>query len=128
MGEYEGLQEEVRSIELPGIDTVENKYPDRDYAVDIEYPEFTTLCPRTRLPDFATIRITYSPDQKLVELKSLKLYFTAYRDKGFFHEHFTNRILDDFVKTCEPRWAEIESKLNVRGGITTTVRASYRKE
>jgi 7-cyano-7-deazaguanine reductase len=128
VSEYEGRQEYVREIELPKIETVENKYQDREYEVEIEYPEFTTVCPKTKLPDFATIKIIYSPDKRIAELKSLKLYFVAYRDIGFFHEHFTNRILDDFVEAVKPRWAKIEVKVNVRGGISTTVRRSYRKK
>ncbi|NOZ77219.1 MAG: NADPH-dependent 7-cyano-7-deazaguanine reductase QueF [Euryarchaeota archaeon] len=126
--EYEGRQDYVRDIELPGIETVRNMYPDRDYTVEVEYPEFTTLCPKTGLPDFATVRISYVPDERIAELKSLKHYFIAYRDLGFFHENFTNRILDDFVRAVDPKEAHIEVRVNVRGGILTTVRRSYRRK
>lgn len=123
---YENLQDYVKTIELPAIDTVENMYPEKEYQLDIEFPEFTTLCPKTGFPDFAVIRITYSPGERLAELRSLKYYLTSYRSKGFFHEHFTNRILDDFANAVNPLWAKIEAEVNVRGGIYTTVRASYR--
>ena len=125
---YEGLQEHVRSIELPAIEVVENKYRDKHYVCEHVYKEFTTLCPKTKLPDFATIRIVYEPDSYLVELKSLKYYFIAYRNLGFFHEHFTNRILEDFVKHVKPRWAYVEARVNVRGGIESRIRAIYKRE
>lgn len=123
---YAGLQEHVRSIELPRIEVVENKYRDKHYICEHVFPEFTTLCPKTKLPDFATIRIVYEPDNYLVELKSLKYYFIAYRNLGFFHEHFTNRILEDFVKHVMPRWAYVEAKVNIRGGIASTIRVLWK--
>jgi 7-cyano-7-deazaguanine reductase len=95
--------------------------------VDLECNEFTCICPRTALPDFATIRIQYSPDKFCVELKSFKLYLLAYRNVGIFHEHATNKILDDFVKAAHPRRAKIEAVFNIRGGIKTTVIREYRK-
>lgn len=104
-----------------------NRYPGREYEVSISCPEFTAVCPRTGQPDFATIRITYVPDQKIVELKSLKLYMASYRDQGIFHEHVTNRILDDFVRACEPLRCEVVGDFNVRGGIKTVVTANYKK-
>jgi 7-cyano-7-deazaguanine reductase len=125
MSEYEGKQEYVRTIKLPGIEVIENKYPDKEYTAKIEYPEFSTLCPKTGLPDYATIEIVYNPNEFLAELKSLKLYFVAFRDKGFFHEHFTNRIFDDFIEAVKPVWAKIEVRVNPRGGITTTIRREY---
>ena len=125
MTEYEGKQEYVRTIELPKIDVVENQYPDKEYTVKIEYPEFSTICPKTGMPDYATIEIVYNPNEYLVELKSLKLYFVAFRDIGFFHEHFTNRIFDDFIDTVNPNWAKMEVRVNPRGGITTTIRREY---
>lgn len=109
------------------LETVPNQHADRDYEVNITCPEFTALCPRTGQPDFATIRIVYTPDQKLVELKSLKLYLHSYRDRGIFHEHITNQILDHFVQAAEPRRCEVVGDFNVRGGIKTVVRASYEK-
>lgn len=107
------------------IEVVKNQYAERDYAVKIEFPEFTCVCPKTGLPDFATIYIEYVPDKKLIELKSLKLYFVSYRNVGTFHEHVVNKILDDLVKACQPRSMKIVGEFNVRGGITTTVESSY---
>ena len=107
------------------IETVKNSYPKRNYNVHIEFPEFTCVCPKTGLPDFATIVIDYVPDKKIVELKSLKLYFVAYRNVGIFHENVVNQILDDIVKACKPRSIKIIGEFNVRGGIKTIVSAAY---
>ncbi len=124
---YEDLQEDIRAIELPGIEVFQNKYADRDYEVNLESPEFTCICPKTGLPDFGTIVVTYCPDKLCVELKSFKLYLVAFRNVGIFHENVVNRVLDDFVKACKPRWAKVESVVMPRGGITTTVVAEYKK-
>lgn len=123
---YEGLQESIRKIKTPKIQVWENKYKDKDYAINLETAEFTCICPKTGLPDFATIKIQYRPSKWCIELKSLKEYLTFYRDMGIFHEHVTNRILEDFVKACKPRWAMIEGIFNIRGGIQATVKAEYR--
>jgi 7-cyano-7-deazaguanine reductase len=109
------------------LETVPNPHPDRDYEVSMTIPEFTCLCPITGQPDFATIRIRYVPDQRLVELKSLKLYAWSYRQEGAFHEDVTNRILNDLVEATQPRWAEVTGDFNVRGGIKTEVRTVYGK-
>jgi 7-cyano-7-deazaguanine reductase len=109
------------------LETVVNEYQGREYEVDISCPEFTAVCPRTGQPDFATIRILYVPDALLVELKSLKLYLFSYRDQGIFHEHVINRILDDFVSTCQPIRCTVTGDFNVRGGIKTIVRSRYDK-
>ena len=109
------------------LEVVPNPHPDRDYEVNVTIPEFTCLCPRTGQPDFATIRIRYVPDQHLVELKSLKLYISAYRSEGAFHEDVTNRILNDFVAAARPRWIEVVGDFNMRGGIKTEVRTTYGK-
>ena len=109
------------------LDVVPNPHPGRDYEVRVEIPEFTCLCPVTGQPDFATIRITYVPDQHLVELKSIKLYIWSYRNEGAFHEDVTNRILDDFVAVAAPRFIEVVGDFNVRGGIKTVVRATHGK-
>jgi 7-cyano-7-deazaguanine reductase len=105
--------------------TVPNPHPGRDYEVDCETPELTCLCPVTGQPDFATVSITYVPDQLLVELKSLKLYLWSFRDEGAFHEDVTNRILDDLVAAAAPRRMTVRTAWNVRGGITTTVTAHH---
>ncbi len=123
---YEGLQGRVRNMALPDIEVWENQYSNRTYTVDLEVPEFTCICPKTGLPDFAVIQVSYSPRRWCLELKSFKMYIVAFRDIGIFHEHLVNRILDDIVKACQPRWATVEAVMNPRGGITTTVRAEYR--
>ena len=122
---YEGLQEHVRDLKLPALETWENQYPDREYGIKIEIPEFNCICPKTGLPDFATISIDYAPGRDCIELKSLKLYITAYRNVGIFHEHVVNRILDDFVKAVRPRSVEIHGFFGARGGITTSVTCSW---
>lgn len=124
---YEGLQKKVRTLKLPDIEVWENQYPDRAYAINIEIPEFTCICPKTGLPDFANIKISYGPERHCLELKSLKMYIVAYRNLGIFHEHLTNRILDDVVKACGPRWAKVVATMNPRGGIATTVEAEYQR-
>jgi 7-cyano-7-deazaguanine reductase len=106
---------------------VPNTHAARDYEIDHVVPEFTCVCPITGQPDFATIRIRYVPDRWLVELKSLKLYMWSYRDEGAFHEDVTNRILDDLVRTLEPRRLEVVGDWNVRGGIKTLVTVRYEK-
>ena len=124
---YEGLQDRVRKLKSPEIETWKNQYPDRDYCITIDVPEFTCICPKTGLPDFATIVIRYIPDRLCIELKSLKFYTIFYRDVGIFNEHVINKMLDDCVKSCRPRWMEIVGEFNARGGIKTTVRAEYKK-
>jgi len=123
--EYEGLQDHIRGLELPAIETWENQYPDRDYRIRIEIPEFTCICPKTGLPDFATLTLEYVPDRLCVELKSFKLYIVAYRNVGIFHEHAANKILDDFVAAVRPRGAELTGVFNARGGIATTVHVKW---
>ena len=117
-----------KPVKFPPLETFPNQYPEREYEVNIRCPEFTAVCPRTGQPDFGTIQINYVPDQKIVELKSLKLYLFSYRDKGIFHESVTNKILDDFVAACDPIRCEVVGDFNVRGGIKTVVRVKYEKE
>lgn len=109
------------------LKTFPNPCENRDYEIEFHCPEFTCVCPITAQPDFATIKINYTPDKLCVELKSLKLYLWSYRDDGAFHEAVTNRILDDLVSAISPRSIAVEGIFNVRGGISTTVRVSYRK-
>lgn len=125
---YEGLQEKVRILKTPTIEVWENKYKDKEYVIHFEIPEFTCICPKTGLPDFATIIIDYIPNKKCIELKSLKLYMNFYRNIGIFHEHLTNKILDDFVKAAQPRYAKIVTRFNPRGGIYTTVSREYKRK
>ena len=122
---YEGLQKSIHSLKTPGIEVWENQYPDKSYTIAIDIPEFTCICPKTGLPDFAVILIEYIPRKTCVELKSLKEYLTFYRQVGIFHEHFANKLMEDFVSACFPRWAKITTKFNPRGGITTTVVREY---
>ena len=123
---YEGLQKNVRALKTPEIEVWENQYADRDYAIHLSHPEFTCICPKTGLPDFAVVNIIYSPRKTCLELKSLKYYFVFYRDIGIFHEHLVNKILDDIVKACRPRRAKVEVVMNPRGGIATTVVAEMK--
>ena len=109
------------------LETFDNPSPQRDYQIKIDCPEFTSLCPKTGQPDFATLYLDYIADRKCVELKSLKLYIWSYRDKGTFHEAVTNQILDDLVAATRPRFMRLTAKFNVRGGIFTTVVAEHRK-
>lgn len=125
--QYDGLQENIRKLKLPKIDVLKNEYRDKDYTVYLETGEFTCICPKTGLPDFATIRIDYRPDKWCAELKSFKLYLVAFRNVGIFHEHATNRILDDFVSAAKPLLAKIRAEFNLRGGIKTVVEREYRK-
>jgi 7-cyano-7-deazaguanine reductase len=110
------------------LDTFPNPNPERDYEISFEAPEFTCLCPMTGQPDFATIRIRYVPDERCVELKSLKLYLWSYRDEGTFHEAVTNRIANDIIHAIDPRYLEVEGDFYIRGGIKTRVKVEHRKE
>lgn len=110
------------------LEVFNNQYPDRDYTVFHEAPEFTSLCPKTGRPDFATITIEYIPDQLCIELKSLKFYLNSYRNDGIYFESATNKILDDLVEVCHPRYMRITAEFNVRGGISSTIEAEYSKE
>ncbi len=105
------------------LEVVDNEYQDRHYNIDISIPEFNAVCPKTGLPDFGTIYISYIPDKHIVELKSLKLYIVKFRNCGIFHEHVTNKILDDFKKACHPHKISVKGDFHPRGGIKTVVSA-----
>ena len=107
------------------LETVPNPRPGRRYEVRLEAPEFTCLCPRTGQPDFATIRVRYTPDRTCVELKSFKLYLWSYRDQGAFHEAVANQILDDLVAALQPLELWVEADFTVRGGIHTVVQVHH---
>ena len=109
------------------LETFANPAPHRDFAIHMEVPEFTCLCPLTGQPDFASVIVDYIPDALCVELKSLKLYMWSFRNEGAFHEAVTNRILDDLVAAIQPRFMRITAKWYVRGGIFTNVVAEHRK-
>lgn len=115
----------MASTPTKDLETFPNPQPDRQYKIEFECPEFTCLCPRTGQPDFATIRIEYSPANHCLELKSLKLYLWSFRNEGAFHEAVTNRILDDLVQACHPRRMIVVGDFLVRGGIHTRVTAAY---
>ena len=107
------------------LDIVENQYVARDYIVKVSIPEFACVCPRTGQPDYAVIDIHYIPDKYIVELKSLKLYIVEFRNIGIFHEHVTNKIMDDFKKASSPRKIEVWGRFNPRGGICTVVESRW---
>jgi len=110
-------------VELPPLDTFPNQFD--DYVITVENPEFTAICPKTGLPDFGLLTITYAPDERVIELKSLKLYFVAYRNVGIFNENVVNRVLRDIVAAAAPHWVEVEGMFTPRGGLGTTVTARY---
>ena len=107
------------------LETFPNPRPERDYEITIDCPEFTSMCPKTGLPDFGTITIQYFPDASCIELKSLKYYLLEYRNQGIFYEAATNRILDDLVAACRPRRMTVTGAFTARGGITTRVVATH---
>ncbi|MGE5364608.1 MAG: preQ(1) synthase [Bacteroidota bacterium] len=109
------------------LEVFENKYPDRDYTVVHTAPEFTSVCPKTGHPDFATLHLEYVPDKLCVELKSLKLYYQSYRNDGIYYESVTNMILDDLVEAVQPRYMRLTAEFNVRGGISSVVEVEYNK-
>lgn len=124
---------EIRStpraeMQLSPLETFPYEFPGSDVRVRFEMPEFTAICPFSDFPDFGTIRIEYVPNERCVELKSLKLYINSFREVKIFHEHVINIVLEDFVRACDPLRVEIEGDFNVRGNIKTTVRASYVKK
>lgn len=107
------------------LEIFDNSFPDREYTIEIVNPEFTSVCPKTGLPDFGTIIIRYIPHKSCIELKSLKYYFLEFRNAGIFYENVTNRILDDLVELLQPRSLSVTSEWKARGGITETVTVSY---
>jgi 7-cyano-7-deazaguanine reductase len=109
------------------LETFPNPTPERDYTIRMEIPEFTCLCPKTGQPDFATLSLEYVPEDRCIELKSLKLYIWSFRDRGAFHEAVTNEILGHLVDAVMPRFMRISAKFNVRGGIYTTIVAEHRR-
>lgn len=113
---------------LEPLDTFEYEFPGKEIWVEFEIPEFTAICPFSDFPDFAVIRLKYVPNERCIELKSLKLYINSYRNVKVFHEHVINMILEDFVAACDPLRVEIEGDFHVRGNIKTVVRASYGRQ
>ncbi len=115
------MNEKIKLLEV-----FDNAYPNRDYLVIHEFPEFTSVCPKTGQPDFAKLTIKYIPDKLCIELKSLKFYLNSYRNDGIYFESVTNKILDDLVEACHPRHMAIKAEFNVRGGIGSTVEVEYK--
>ncbi len=111
---------------LPAIETFPNQFP--DYKITIEIPEFTSVCPKTGLPDFGILTLAYVPQKACLELKSLKLYLLAYRNLGIFYENAVNRILEDVVAACQPVRATVVGDFNSRGGISSIIEANYPRE
>lgn len=112
-------------VKLPPLETFPNQYP--GYRIKVEIPEYTAVCPKTNLPDFGTIVLEYEPIQKVIELKSLKMYILGYRNVGIFYENAVNRILRDVVAAAKPKWCRVTGLFASRGGISSTVTATYGK-
>ena len=110
---------------MAALETFPNQFPDREYEIEITCPEFTAVCPKTGQPDFGTIIISYIPAQTCIELKSLKLYLFAFRDRGIFYEHSINTILDDMVTACHPRQMTVIGQFTPRGGISSKITARH---
>lgn len=129
----ENLQDlDIRStprgeMNLVPLDTFSYEFPGNRIWIDFEIPEFTAICPFSEFPDFATIKLSYVPNERCIELKSLKLYINSFREVKIFHEHVMNVILEDFVKACDPLEVKLVGDFNVRGNIKTVVRAEYTK-
>ncbi len=117
----------LEEMNLYPLDTFPYEYPGREIVVSFECPEFTAICPFSDFPDFATIKIDYVPNERCVELKSLKLYINSFREVKIFHEHVMNRIMEDFVAAVDPVRVDLFGDFNVRGNIKTTIRASYER-
>ena len=111
---------------MPSIEVFPNPAPEREYTIKHVCPEFTSVCPKTGQPDFATIELEYVPDQACIELKSLKLYYYSFRNEGIYYEAVVNRMLDELSGVCKPRWMRITGHFNVRGGISSVVTAETR--
>ena len=115
------------AMQLYPLETFEYQYKGKEIRISFTCPEFTAICPFSDFPDFATLKIDYVPNERCIELKSLKLYINSFRNVKIFHEHVVNKFLDDFVQACDPISVEIEGEFNVRGNIKTVIRASYKK-
>jgi 7-cyano-7-deazaguanine reductase len=111
------------TAKLPAIETWPNQY--KGYEIVIEIPEYTAICPKTGLPDFGTITLSYMPDRSCLELKSLKMYVHAYRNVGIFYENAVNRVLEDVVSACRPVWAKVVGEFKARGGLSSRIEARY---
>jgi len=125
---YESRQSNIRKLKTPKLEIFKNIYADKSFVVNFEIPEFTCICPKTGLPDFATFYVSYSPDKWCLELKSFKLYLVSFRNIGIFHENVLNKVMDDLIKALKPKSLELKGVFNPRGGIATTVERKYNKK
>ncbi len=116
------------TTKIVGLDTLENKHKESKYICKHEFPELTAVCPVTRLPDFYNMKLEYEPDERLVELKSFKLFLNAFRENEILHEEITNEIVNRLIHSIHPRWIKIEMQVRVRGGIDTTIKRYWDKE
>lgn len=126
MKKFNPVKSDPKKLKL--LETFENSFPERDYIITHQANEFTSVCPKTGQPDFGRINISYIADKKCIELKSLKFYLQSFRNEGIFYENVTNRILEDLVKVIQPRWMEVIGEYSVRGGIQSTIVATYENE
>jgi len=108
---------------MPQVETFANPAPERDYVIRHICPEFTSVCPKTGQPDFATIELEYIPDRACIELKSLKLYYSSFRNEGIYYEGLVNKLIDELAGACQPKWMRVTGRFNVRGGIRSVVTA-----
>lgn len=113
------------AIDTKVLETFPYEYPGKDVVINIDTDEFTTVCPWSGLPDFGTIRVDYIPGKKLIELRSLKYYLLSYRSVGIYQEHAVNRILNDLIRCCKPKWMKVTADYKVRGGIHTVASREY---
>tara|TARA_Y100001968_G_scaffold256401_1_gene242738 strand:- start:3829 stop:4272 length:444 start_codon:yes stop_codon:yes gene_type:complete len=120
-----GIMYGERNIESGSLICFPNPNNNRDYEISINFPEFTCKCPFSGYPDFATVKITYQPNNKVIELKAIKLYLNSFREKKISHEEVTNKILDDLVKVSDPKWMNIEADFNPRGNVHTVIKACH---
>jgi 7-cyano-7-deazaguanine reductase len=125
ISQFQPIMLEFFNMSSTTIETFPNPQPQRDYEIAIRCPEFTSVCPKTGLPDFGEIRITYVPGERCLELKALKYYLIEFRNKGIFYENVTNQILDDLVASCRPRQMTVVGDFSIRGGIKTEVTVRY---
>jgi len=123
---YEGRQDDIKELKLPDIEVISNQYSEYDYNIHLYMGELNAVCPKSGLPDFYKLTVDYIPQIWIVELKSLKLYLTAYRNIGIFHEHLLNKIMDDFITSCVPNYVKMTLEAAARGGIFTTVTREWR--
>ena len=127
-GAYDDRQDHIREWQTPSIETFRNIYPDADYEITMQTEEFSCVCPKTGLPDFAKLVLSYVPDLECIELKSFKEYLLAFRNQGIFHENVVNKIVEDVIRAIKPRRLRLEGRFNNRGGIQTTIVRDYISE